>query len=327
MEFGLSGCGGGLEPAGHDRLHALAQLADGLGYTALWINEEHFQRSDITGRGRRCLSPVVLAAMLAGQTQRIRLGFSVLLLPLHQPLRLAEEIATLDVLSGGRVDFGISRGTNQRYAAAFGAAGLDQTEAFRDGLSFILRCWSEGPVVIGSQEFDVVPKPLQRPHPPVYIGAYSEESVRWAGASGHALIQHGIQSLSSVREALRCFIDAGGDVSSVPIGRFVYVGETDEEARRVAWPVVCQLTDRLRTIGIHRRGRIISEPELDPERFYREVAIIGSPATCIDRIAALRDELGMRYLNCLAGFFGILPEADLRRSLELFAREVMVEFS
>lgn len=326
MEFGLSGCGGGLESAEPGRLCELAQVADSLGYTALWINEEHFQRPDATGRGRTCFSPIVLATILAGKTKRIRLGFSVLLLPLHQPLRLAEEIATLDLLSGGRVDFGISRGTNERYAAAFGADQLDRTEAFRDGLAFILRCWSEDPVVIGSQEFYVVPKPAQRPHPPVYIGAYSEESVRWAGESGHVLIQHGIQSLSTVRDSLRRFAEAGGDVSRVPIGRFVYVGETDEEARRVAWPVVCQLTDRLRTIGIHRRGRIISEPELDPERFYREVAIIGSPATCIERIAALRDELDMRYLNSLVGFFGLLPEVDLRRSLELFAGEVMPAF-
>ncbi len=93
LRFGLSGCGGGLESAPPEQLVELAQLAQQLGFEALWLNEEHFQ-SPRAGHGRLCLSPVVLAATLAAHTSRLRLGFSVLILPLYQPLRLAEEIAT-----------------------------------------------------------------------------------------------------------------------------------------------------------------------------------------------------------------------------------------
>jgi alkanesulfonate monooxygenase SsuD/methylene tetrahydromethanopterin reductase-like flavin-dependent oxidoreductase (luciferase family) len=119
MKFGLSGCGGGLESSDAADLIELARLADGLGYEELWINEEHFNRPE-AGRGRLCLSPLILAGALAAVTTRIRIGFSVLLVPLHHPLRLAEELATLDVLSAGRIDVGVSRGNNGRYFEAFG---------------------------------------------------------------------------------------------------------------------------------------------------------------------------------------------------------------
>jgi len=88
----------------------LAEMADSLGFEGLWLNEEHFQGSNLEIEGRRCLSPLVLAGAILARTRRLRVGFSVLLVPLYHPIRVAEEIATLDVLSRGRVDFGISRG-------------------------------------------------------------------------------------------------------------------------------------------------------------------------------------------------------------------------
>ena len=116
MRFDLSGCGAGLDESTGSLLK-LAPWAEALGYDGIWINEEHF------GQGSRsCLAPILLATALAMRTRTIRIGFSVLVLPLFQPIRLAEEIATLDVLSAGRVDFGVSRGNTSRY---FDAWGLD----------------------------------------------------------------------------------------------------------------------------------------------------------------------------------------------------------
>jgi alkanesulfonate monooxygenase SsuD/methylene tetrahydromethanopterin reductase-like flavin-dependent oxidoreductase (luciferase family) len=321
MRFGLSGCGAGFESAPLEEVGEWASFAEDLGFSGLWINEEHFQRH---GRDRRmCLSPIVLATALAARTRRIRLGFSVLLLALHHPLRLAEEIATLDVLSGGRVDFGISRGNSSRYLSGYGIGSDNLTDRFRETLQLTLGYWAGEPVETSEGPQAVEPRPVQTPHPPVYIGGYSEESVKWAGSSGHHLIQHGIQSLDTVRPNLQLFASAGGDVSQVPVGRFVYVGQTDASARAEAWPVVCGLTERLRTIGIHRRGVIISEAELEPERFFNEVAIIGSPATCAQRLDDLRTALGIQYVNLLAAFFGLMPPDLERASLSRFAEEVM----
>jgi alkanesulfonate monooxygenase SsuD/methylene tetrahydromethanopterin reductase-like flavin-dependent oxidoreductase (luciferase family) len=119
MRFGLSGSLGGLEAHGPDSIVTRARRAERLGFDSVWFNEEHFTQPD-TPRGRRLLSPIVLAAAVAAATTTLRVGFSVLLVPLHHPLRLAEEIATLDVLSGGRVNFGVSRANGDRYRIPFG---------------------------------------------------------------------------------------------------------------------------------------------------------------------------------------------------------------
>jgi alkanesulfonate monooxygenase SsuD/methylene tetrahydromethanopterin reductase-like flavin-dependent oxidoreductase (luciferase family) len=115
MRVDLSGCGAGLDESGKDLLR-LGPLAESLGYDGLWLNEEHFGQNS-----RACLSPIPLATALAMRTRTIRIGFSVLVLPLFEPIRLAEEIATLDVLSEGRVDMGVSRGQHQPVFRSLGA--------------------------------------------------------------------------------------------------------------------------------------------------------------------------------------------------------------
>ncbi|MCC6141653.1 MAG: LLM class flavin-dependent oxidoreductase [Nitrospira sp.] len=326
MQFGLSGCGGGFESGDTASCLSFAALAEQLGFDALWINEEHFQGLS-GGKGRLCLSPVVLAAAFAARTVRIRIGFSVLLLPLHQPLRLAEELATLDVLSGGRLNFGVSRGGNPGYSKAYGVDPSKGREAFEASLSFMLQCWTERETRIDNGSYSVEPKPVQRPHPPIFIGTYNEDTARWAGRAGHRLIQHGIQSLPNVRRVMKAYASAGGSVSDVPVGRFVYVSESDASAKRELAPVILDLTDRLRRVGVPTRSGTLSEADLDPERFYEEMVIAGSPDTCVEKLAALRHALGTEYVNCLSSFFGFLPADRLRASLHLFGTEVIPRMS
>lgn len=322
MQFGLSGCTGGFESAKPEELACLAQSAEARGFDGIWINEEHFQAPS-DGIGRLCLSPVVLAATLAAHTRRIRIGFSVLLLPLHHPLRLAEEIATLDYLSGGRIDLGLSRGGNAGYSAAYGVDPARGKERFCDQLDFMRRCWDKAGVEVDGQVYSVQPKPIQQPGPPVYIGTYSEDMARWAARAGHLLIQHGIQSLANVRKILGAYGSEGGDVTTVPVGRFVYVGERDDSVRQELEPVIQRLTARLKQAGIPKRHGTLAEEDLDPDRFYKDMVIAGSPETCLEMIQSLRDLTGVHYLNLLSAFFGFLPAAHLKRSLGLFAAEVM----
>jgi alkanesulfonate monooxygenase SsuD/methylene tetrahydromethanopterin reductase-like flavin-dependent oxidoreductase (luciferase family) len=121
MRFDLSGCGAGLDESANTLLK-LGPWAESLGYDGLWLNEEHFGQNS-----RVCLSPILLAMALAMRTRTIRIGFSVLVLPLYQPIRLAEEVATLDILSEGRVDLGISRGNTSRYLPTMRAAMMPRT--------------------------------------------------------------------------------------------------------------------------------------------------------------------------------------------------------
>ncbi len=322
MQFGLSGCGAGFESLLPTQWPVFAKMAETAGFESLWLNEEHFQRPR-DGRGRLCLSPLIAAAQLAAHTQRIRIGFSVLLLPLHNPIRLAEEIATLDVMSGGRINVGVSRGGNRDYSTAFGVNPETGRADFQRDLATMLQCWAPGEIRVSGGSFDVQPKPVQQPHPPVYIGTYNEETAGWAAREGHRLIQHGIQSLSNIIRVVRAFEKEGGNVRHAPIGRFVYVGGNDEDARRELLPVIQLLTDRLRKAGIPARPGTMTEGELEVERFYREMVIAGGPATCRERLLELGHLTGSRHVNCLMGFFGYLPPALLGRSLRLFSDEVL----
>jgi alkanesulfonate monooxygenase SsuD/methylene tetrahydromethanopterin reductase-like flavin-dependent oxidoreductase (luciferase family) len=192
MVFGLSGSGAGFESSTPALWPALARRAERQGFHSLWLNEEHFQSRQKRHGGRHVLSPLVVAAAMAARTRTIRLGFSLLLLPLHQPIRLAEELASLDCLSRGRVDFGVSRGGSERYHEAFGVLRMQARENFPAALRQVLDCWGKAPVMLAGAPIDVQPKPLQQPYPPVYIGTYSEDMARWAASVGHRLIIHGI---------------------------------------------------------------------------------------------------------------------------------------
>ena len=320
MRFDLSGCGAGVDESAKSLLE-LGPLAESLGYDGLWINEEHF------GQGSRvCLSPILLATALAMRTRTIRIGFSVLILPLFEPIRLAEEIATLDVLSEGRVDFGVSRGNTSRYFEAWGLAYEDRSAAFDANFERLIRYWTEPKVEVGSRTESIEPKCVQRPHPPVYVATYREESAAWIGQRGFTLFQGSQQSVDSIRRCIAAFKDAGGDVAQVPIGRFVVVGETDAAAWQTARAAAERVTAGFRRGGEQVRRRISTEDELEPERWLREVAIVGSPDTVAERVAALKKEFGFGNFMLVTGFLGNLPQGEVVRTLELFAGEVMPRF-
>jgi len=320
MRFDLSGCGAGLDESASNLLK-LGPWAESLGYDGLWLNEEHFGQNS-----RVCLSPIPLATALAMRTRTIRIGFSVLVLPLFQPIRLAEEIATLDILSEGRVDLGVSRGNTSRYFEAWGLDYENRSPAFDEALSTVMRYWTDPKVQVGSRTESIEPKCVQKPHPPIYVATYREDAAAWLGEHGLTLFQGSQQSVASIRRCLRAFKDAGGDVTRVPIGRFVVVGETDEEAWQIAWPAAEKLTAGYRRSGEQVKRQISTEEELETKRWLREVAIVGRPETVSARIAELEDELGFGNFMLVTGFLGNLAQDHVAATLELFASEVMPHF-
>ena len=260
------------------------------------------------------------------RTRTIRIGFSVLVLPLFEPIRLAEEIATLDVLSGGRVDLGVSRGNTSRYFEAWGLDYQDRSAAFDAVFEKLIRYWTEPKVEVGSRTELIEPKCLQRPYPPIYVASYREEAAAWVGARGLTLFQGSQQSVGSIRRCIGAFKDAGGDVTRVPIGRFVVVGESDAAARKAALPAAEQLTAGYRRGGEQVKRQISTEEELETERWLREVAIVGSPDTVAARVADLHGEFGFGNFMLVTGFLGNLPQEAVVRTLELFAEEVRPRF-
>jgi alkanesulfonate monooxygenase SsuD/methylene tetrahydromethanopterin reductase-like flavin-dependent oxidoreductase (luciferase family) len=157
--------------------------AEALGYSSVWIAEHHFNDYGL------CPSPPVLASFLAARTTTLRLGMGVSLLPLHHPVGLAEELAVLDVVSGGRLDVGIGRGGTLQDYQTFQSDRADSRARVEEGIALMQWSWSGAPFDFqgrfhSAERLHVRPRPVQRPHPPLFIAANSEDSVLSAARLG-----------------------------------------------------------------------------------------------------------------------------------------------
>src|SRR5262245_23332346 len=164
---------------------ALDQMlaAEALGYRSVWIAEHHFNDYGL------CPAPPVLASYLAARTHTVRLGMGVCLLPLHHPVDLAEELAVLDVVSGGRLDVGIGRGGTLQDYQTFQSDRGDSRARVEEGIALMRHAWSGVPFDFqgrfhSAERLHVRPRPAQRPHPPLFIAANSEDSVVSAARLG-----------------------------------------------------------------------------------------------------------------------------------------------
>src|SRR6266540_3116506 len=168
----------------------LAQAAESLGFRNIWLAEHHFSTYGYVSR------PAQLATFIAAKTTRLRVGTAVIVVPLHHPLVVAEEIATLDVLAGGRVDIGLGRGY-QHYEFERLGLELDTARArCEESVDIILKAFSGRPFTYEGKLFkvpetSVFPQPLQKPHPPIWVTAQSPESVEAAVHRGFNVLTGG----------------------------------------------------------------------------------------------------------------------------------------
>jgi alkanesulfonate monooxygenase SsuD/methylene tetrahydromethanopterin reductase-like flavin-dependent oxidoreductase (luciferase family) len=157
--------------------------AEAQGYHSVWVAEHHFNDYGL------CPAPPVLASFVAARTRSIRLGMGVSLLPLHHPVDLAEQLAVLDVVSGGRLDVGIGRGGTLQDYQTFQSDRDDSRARVEEGLTLMRQSWSGVPFdhtgrFHSAEHLHVRPRPVQRPHPPLFIAANSEDSVLSAARLG-----------------------------------------------------------------------------------------------------------------------------------------------
>jgi alkanesulfonate monooxygenase SsuD/methylene tetrahydromethanopterin reductase-like flavin-dependent oxidoreductase (luciferase family) len=164
---------------------ALAQMlaAEPLGYHSVWIAEHHFNDYGL------CPAPPVLAAFVAARTRTLRVGMGVSLLPLHHPVDLAENLAVLDVVSGGRLDVGIGRGGTLQDYQTFQSDRNDARARVEEGIALLQQSWRGEPFDFrgrfhSAERLHVRPRPVQRPHPPLFVACNSEDSVRSAARLG-----------------------------------------------------------------------------------------------------------------------------------------------
>ena len=319
--------------------------AERLGYDSVWFGEHHYAAYSFG-------APSVMAMAAAGRTKRIRLGTGVSLLPIHHPVRLAEEYATLDVLSGGRLEYGIGRGFLRYALDLFGIDEDESHERYHEAARIIVEAWTrQEPFSYDGRfwslsDYAFFPRPLQTPHPPIYASAVlTPESFVWTAQMGfHLATACFVPNREGIRAGIALYHktleESGQDPHEKDVaGVFqMYCGEDYAEAHRVAGGCVVRYLEFFASIDEmrphrskayeHHKGGTrqmfagVTSEMLDEQKLL----LIGDPETLIDRIRWSREYYGLNYLLLEIGQGGLAHDLVME-SLERFAREVMPHFT
>jgi natural product biosynthesis luciferase-like monooxygenase protein len=213
--------------------------AESLGFESLWVTEHHFRHF-----GGMMPSPAIILAAAAQRTKRLRLGAAVSILPMHNPLRIAEEFAMVDQLSNGRLNFGAGRGMHPTEYTVFGYDWSNAQKRLPEALDIVMRAWSGAEFEWRGEHYRfpklrVFPQPVQKPHPPIYVTANRDpESFNMIGERGHHLmtlpwIATNEEQRAAVEMYWAALRGAGHAIERREVFTMypVYVGETDEQAR------------------------------------------------------------------------------------------------
>jgi alkanesulfonate monooxygenase SsuD/methylene tetrahydromethanopterin reductase-like flavin-dependent oxidoreductase (luciferase family) len=305
--------------------------AEALGFRCSFVVEHHF-----TGYGQ-VSATLNLLTWLGARTTTLRLGTAVIVLPWHNPVLLAEQAATLDLLSGGRLDFGIGKGYRYNEFAGFRVPMAEADARFDECLGIIIKAWTSNEKFSHHghywkfDEVVVEPPTAQRPHPPIWMGAGGESSVRRCAEKGYNLLLGQYASPADVGRSIAAYkaaFEASGrrfDPLSVGVTRAFFVADSAAEKEAA---LERRLANRVRQLKLATQpdGTVHGGPDRatgDPDAVNRNSAMYGSP----DDIALKLDELraaGVGYVLINGGGSG--GGARGRQSLRRFAAEVMPRF-
>ena len=330
MKFGLFG---GISASGGDvtgyrdsyeSYIASVIEAEALGYHGNFLVEHHF-----TGMGQVSAS-LNLLTFLAARTSRIRLGTAVVVLPWHNPVLIAEQAATLDLLSGGRFDFGVGKGYRFSEFDGFRIPIEEASERFEEAMTVIRAAWTtQGRFSHRGKRWQfenivVEPATIQRPHPPFWMAAGRPESLRAAARDGYNLLLDQFQTVDVALERLaiyRATLDERGGAwnpMDAAVARALYIAETPTEREAAVAARIRQLT----FMNAHgqsadgtRRSSMVSDDDL--LKATEQGVLIGTPAEIIDRLRKLEDG-GVGY---------VLLSPQTAGAIRAFAEKIMPAFS
>lgn len=318
------------------------EAADALGFHGAWVVEHHF----MPGYSHSSKPELVLAAA-AMRTRRLRLGLAVVPLPYHHPLHVAERIATLDVLSRGRVEVGIGRGFSPREYEAFGVPMEQSRARVAESLAVLRASFAGGPVHFAGEHFRVdglqlVPRNVQRPHPPLWTAAVSPETFDWAAREGLGVLVGPFKPWLMARADIRRYREAWKhpDPPRVALTLGMLCLRDARRAREIAAPAFTWFYRELLEVTRPVLERLYPSYEhyRSLDRFRRLAALgarpgmlaaagmtmAGDPRECIARIRKL-ERAGVTHLLCAVGAGAVATEV-VRESLECIAHDVMPSF-
>jgi alkanal monooxygenase alpha chain len=320
-----------------------ADVAERLGYSTIWLLEHHFTRYGICG------DPVTLASFLLGRTRNIEVGTAITILPLRHPIRLAEQTAMLDHLSGGRFLLGIGRGYFMKDFEAFGMDPAQNHLVMEEWSRIMFDAWQTGTCSADSDlikipEVEVKPRPFTPRHPPVYVASSSPSRVEWAAARGlPMLLDYGLEN-SEKRSLINLYNDEaerhGFDPRGVGhvLSCMCFVDERPSTFARVRENMVWWESESLRASQLFdkrydhcknyeyyhrmRETAMLEGKWLPQDRIDNLLSIspCGSPQQCIDRLAARLD--GLEIGAVALGFEAVADRQMIADSMQRFMEEV-----
>ena len=320
-----------------------------LGFDRIWLTEHHFIDYGLA------VDPSTLACAAASRTSRVRIGLAAAILPFHHPLRLAEQLALVDVISRGRLDVGIGRGNRPAEFRGYNVPQQENRERTEEAIDIMIRAWTEERFSYEGQFFTVkdarvIPRPWQRPHPPLFQVCGSKESIETVAGRGWPMLNSVLRGnaeqqletnrdtyVAALRQCGRSDADVAALLAQWGVSRQIYVAPTDAEALAESKDAEMWYQESFRRFVIPERIED-AHPSLQPQframaerlahvdwnDLVRETVAFGSPDTVARKIERMRD-LGVGHMLCWMNFGG-LPQDKIRRSMELFAREVMPHF-
>ena len=344
MKFGLFHefpCRDGLgQSEVFDESFALVDEAERLGVDSVWLAEYHFlpQRSVLS-------SPVAIGSAIAARTRRIRIGMAVQVLPLGHPVRMAEEVATLDQISHGRLDFGIGRSTFPFIYEGFGMSFAESRGRFEECLEVIVKGWTNEQFSFEGEyyKFDntcIVPKPYQTPHPPIKVGVTSAETFPMAGRMGYPILINpsrvfALSELAPYIQQYRHARKEAGHQGEGEVGLRVpmYIAETAEQAYSEPKVSTSEAIGRIgdivassaQGVGItdDRQAQADRIHSMDYDDWLREKVVYGTPGAVTDRLNQLQEELGLSEIIFEVNFGLQIPNDRQVNTMRLLVDEVV----
>jgi alkanesulfonate monooxygenase SsuD/methylene tetrahydromethanopterin reductase-like flavin-dependent oxidoreductase (luciferase family) len=327
MEFGIFhefwSTGAPSQPAAFAQSFAQIAAAEDWGLDAVWLAEIHMNPT-------RCLvsAPLIVAGAVAARTHRIKIGTAVQILPLGHPLRLAEETATIDQISEGRLIFGVGRSAFPRAYTAYGISYEESQDRFTESLDIIKQAWTEPSFSYRGRyhsfdNFTLVPRPVQQPHPEIRIAASQHDTYAAIGRLGYPLFSavraSPLGELAEHARAYRAAWKAAGHKGrarlylQVP----VYVAASHTAALAAAEAGLMRFSQY--------RADLLRGP-LSYDEVQREKGIVGTPETVVDRLEELREAADLDGVSAEINPGSMLPHAQVMASLRLWCEKVMPRF-
>src|SRR5215510_7714473 len=303
-----------------------ARLADRLGYASL-TKGMHYSAAPW-----RDFQQFPFLCRMMPEVPHLRLNFGLVLLSLHKPLDIAEQIATVDVMSGGKVILGVALGYREVEFRAFGTTQKERVKRFEENLEAIKRLWTEDAVDMVASHFTLQgatagTKPLQRPHPPIWIGANADPAIRRAARLGDCWYvnpHNRIDTIVRQVEIYRRALDECGKPfpSEFPARREVFVARSRAEAIRL-----CGSFLGAKYQAYHQWGQSQAMPEGDNglgaefDDLIRDRFLIGSPDEVADQMLAIHRAIGVNHLIMSVQWPG-MPQGMALEELHMLAEEV-----